>query len=206
LQSWISHLLATNHEIILSLDANSSYNPDTSVPSHPRTFTPAIPTTDNKHDGKLSTLVATCGLVDPLARQHSSRPIPPLHNRGFKRIDFMFVSSNIMSAVVSSWCLSSHSVFNSDHRAYFLDFSAEQLFSDPAYEIERPQYHQLRTQDPRLTEQYRHLLHTKLNYYKVHDKIKELQQAIANNSWTETHAHQYQLLDNTITESMIYAE
>jgi hypothetical protein len=35
LQAWITHLIESNHEVILSLDANLSYNPDTTVPPHP---------------------------------------------------------------------------------------------------------------------------------------------------------------------------
>jgi hypothetical protein len=107
--------MTENHEIILSMDANLSYDPDTTVPAHPLVYTPGIPTLDRTHDGKLATLIATCGLVDPLARQHSSRPIPPSHDRGSDRIDFMLVSPNLMSAVLSSGCLSSHTIFNSDH-------------------------------------------------------------------------------------------
>jgi hypothetical protein len=74
LQAWISYLISLHHEIILSMDANMSYDPDTTTSSHPLPllYTQGIPTLDKKHDGKLATLVATCGLVDPLARQHSS--------------------------------------------------------------------------------------------------------------------------------------
>jgi hypothetical protein len=32
LQGWISHLISLDHEIILSMDANMSYNPDVTVP------------------------------------------------------------------------------------------------------------------------------------------------------------------------------
>jgi hypothetical protein len=108
LQALIGYLRETNHEVILSLDANTSYDPDASAPTHPLLYTPGIPTVDKNHNGKLATLVSTCGLLDPLARQHSSRPIPPSHNRGSERIDFIFVTPNIMPAVLSSGCLSSY--------------------------------------------------------------------------------------------------
>jgi hypothetical protein len=198
--------MTENHEIILSMDANLSYDPDTTVPAHPLVYTPGIPTLDRTHDGKLATLIATCGLVDPLARQHSNRPIPPSHERGSDRIDFMLVSPNLMSAVLSSGCLSSHAIFNSDHRAYFLDFDSTLLFSDPAYEIARPTQRHLRLLDPRLVDHYRILLHDQLQFHKVLDKITDLQQAIATESWTDMHTKMYQTLDNIITESMLYAE
>jgi hypothetical protein len=132
-----------------------SYDPDTTSSSHPLPYTPGIPMLDKKHDGKLATSVATCGLVDPLARQHSSRPIPPSHDRGSERIDFIFITPSIMPAVLSSGCLSSHSIFNSDHRAYFLDLDPTIIFSNPAYKIARPAYRQLWLHDPRLIVRFR---------------------------------------------------
>ncbi len=60
--------------------------------------------------------------------------------------------------------------------------------------------------DPRLIDQYCRGLHDKLNYYKVVEKLEDLQQAVASNSWTAAHTAQYQHLDAIITESMIYAE
>jgi hypothetical protein len=135
LQAWINHLIVSNHEIILSMDANLSYDPDSTIPSHPLTYTPGIPTMNKRHDGKLATLIATCGLIDPLACQHSSCPIPPSHNRGSECIDFMLITPSLMPVVSSSGCLSSHSLFHSDHRAYFIDLNSNLLFADPAYEI-----------------------------------------------------------------------
>lgn len=115
-------------------------------------------------------------------------------------------SHQIMPAVLSSGCLSSHSVFNSDHRAYFLDFDTNLLFSDLAYEIERPVYRQLRLHDPRLIDQYSSILHDQLRQHKVIEKLEDLQQAIATDTWTEAHTTVYQSLDAIITDSMLHAE
>jgi len=84
LQVWITHLQDTDHDIILAMDSNDSYDPD--LPgdfhhSHPLTFTPGVPTLGGNHNGKLSTFIHSCGLVDPLARQHSTRPFPPPTSR-----------------------------------------------------------------------------------------------------------------------------
>ncbi len=68
LQSWLEHLIKEDYDIILTLDANEPYNPDVPVAQHPLSFQPGIPMLDKRHDGKLSTLIATCGLQDPLAR------------------------------------------------------------------------------------------------------------------------------------------
>jgi hypothetical protein len=94
-----------------------------------------VPTIDPKHDGKLSTLVATWGLADPLASLHRSRPFQPSNIRGKDRIDFILVSKNILPAVTSTGSLPFHSLFNSDHWLCFIDFDSNTLFSDPAYEL-----------------------------------------------------------------------
>jgi hypothetical protein len=79
LQSWLEELIAQHHEIILAMDANASYNPDTAYPTHPLSYRLNTPTLAPGHNGTLATLISTCGLVDPLARQHSSRPFPASH-------------------------------------------------------------------------------------------------------------------------------
>jgi exonuclease III len=76
LQSWLQHHLKQNHEIILAMDANMMYDPDITGQAYPLTYKENVPITDHKHNGLLSSLIATCGLIDPLARQHSSRPFP----------------------------------------------------------------------------------------------------------------------------------
>ena len=35
LQSWLENLIGAGHELIVCMDANDSYDPDNSVPSHP---------------------------------------------------------------------------------------------------------------------------------------------------------------------------
>jgi hypothetical protein len=183
-----------------------SYDPDGTTTSHILPYNPGIPTVHKNHDGKLATLVSTCGLVDPLALQHSTRPIPPSHIRGSERIDFILITPNLMPAVLSSGCLSSHAVFNSDHRAYFVDFDSHLLFSDPAYEIERPRYRQLRLHDPKLIQRYCNALHEQIEIHKVLHKIETLQKVIDNGSWQETHTTEYQQLDDIVTELMLQAE
>jgi hypothetical protein len=56
-----------NHELIVALDANETYDPDIPGQSHSLQYTQGKPTFDPSHDGKLSTLIATCNLLNPLA-------------------------------------------------------------------------------------------------------------------------------------------
>ncbi len=63
LQAWVEHDL---HEIILTIDVNETYEPESTGPFSPLQYKPGIPTACKTHNGKLSTLITTCGLQDPL--------------------------------------------------------------------------------------------------------------------------------------------
>lgn len=205
-QAWLEMKIAEGHELIIGMDANDTYNPDSSGISHPLPYSPDIPTVSSTHDGKLCTLIASCGLKDPLALQHCSRPFPASHIRGTKRIDFLLVTPRLVPAVLSSGSLACHSLFHSDHRASFMDFDSLLLFADPAYEIAPPSYRRLQLADPRLKNQYRDVLHNQLQYPKVYDKVQHLQEVTESGTWTEEHTKEYQKLDKLITDSMLYAE
>jgi len=60
----VEHLIDSRHDIILSMGAIASYDPDSSATAHPLVFHPGIPILDKQHDGKLSTLIASCRLVE----------------------------------------------------------------------------------------------------------------------------------------------
>ena len=155
LQAWIESLQSEQHQIILCLNANETYDPDQEYLSHPLPFNPERLTVDSAHNGKLSTLVTSCGLCLPLAQQHSTRPFPASHISGRNQIDFNFVSRSIQNAVQRSGVLSHHSLVRRDHHPYYLDFdSSIILFDDPAYKIEPAMLRKLRLQDPRVINQY----------------------------------------------------
>jgi len=204
LQAWLETIIASNHKIILAMDASSTYNPDETVPAYPLIYKQGVPTVNKNHSGALATLVSTCGLHDPFARQHSSLPLPASHIHGSEQIDFIFVSLGISNAITSSGCLSFHSVFNTNHRAQFLDFDSMALFADPAYEISPQSQHRLQHQDPRLVDQYKSHLHKQLEYHKVMDKPQQLQEHASNSTWTNSHTEEYYKLDVLVTEAMLH--
>jgi hypothetical protein len=92
-------------------------------------YDPDSVTNGNFHDGPLRTLAASCGLVDVLAEQHSSRPFPPTYIRGMKQIDYILVSASLQHTVERSGILPYNSVFFGDHHPCFVDFNADLLFT-----------------------------------------------------------------------------
>jgi len=190
----------------LTLDSNDSYDPDTTHTPHPLLYAPHKPTLSTTHDGKLATLIASCGLIDPLAHQHSSRPFPASHIRGSKRIDFILISANLQSAVLQSGCLSFYSIMRSDHRGYFLDLSSTALFAENAHDISRLSFRRLRLQDPRLTKKYIETLHIQLQHHSILQKVNDLLSAANSGTWTPTQTAAFQNVDMIITQAILHAE
>jgi hypothetical protein len=91
LQAWISDLQAKDHRIILKMDNNDDlYLAEGSI--HQLDYCANSLTHCTSHDGSLTTLAITCGLIDILSIHHSERPFPPTYIRGKKRIDYLFIS------------------------------------------------------------------------------------------------------------------
>ncbi len=206
LQSWIEHLIQNNHDVILALDANEPYNPDIPSTAKPLQYTQGNHTLDKGHDGKLSTLIATCGLCDPLARQHPDRPFPASYFRGKNRIDYILVTPRLQNAVLRTGSLPLYSLFQGDHRPYYVDFDAAIAFADNAYEISRPRGRGLQLKDPRVVAKYVETLNDQLSYHNLKEKVYTLQEAAEDLHWTATLTDEYQNTDTLITEAMLYAE
>jgi len=206
LQAWIEFLRSEDHHIILALDANEVYDTDTIAQAHPLPYDPTVLTQAPTHDGKLATLVSSCGLCLPLAHQHTSRPFPASHIRGRNQIDYILVSQSILPAVQRSGVMSHHSLVRGDHRPYYLDFDSTLLFADPAYQIAPPSHRNLRLHDPRIVKQYNDNLHTQLGHHNVYKRLDSLQEKFDNKQWDATCVAEYESLDEIITASMLKAE
>jgi hypothetical protein len=115
-------------------------------------------------------------------------------------------SPHPLQYVKASGCLSFYSMFNSDHRGYYVDFDAKLLFSDPAYEIAPRSYRKLRLHDPKLVDKYRESLHHQLDAHKILEKLTDLKRHATKSTWTSAHTDQYNTLDNIITTAMLSAE
>jgi hypothetical protein len=150
LQSWVEHLQAQGHDIIISLDANKPYNPDIPMQAHPLQYRPGPPNLSKTHDGKLATLVASCSLSDPMAYQHPSRPFPASNNRGSYRIVYILVSSTLKPAVLQSGSLPFYSLVHSNRHAYCLDLDPTILIADPGYKRASASRRYLHLHDPRV--------------------------------------------------------
>jgi len=128
LQAWIEKKVDEGYFIILGIDANEQFS-RTDGSFTPVQFSFDKPIRIKGHDGTLSTLVCTCGLIDLLTLQHPD-PLPPAtYIRGKERIDFIFVSAALLPNVRHTGILPYNSIFISDHCPCYIDFDSKSLFA-----------------------------------------------------------------------------
>ena len=204
MQQFITKKQKEGYFIILSTDGNEnlsgnkfSFCPLDGEGSH---------SFNKDHDGLVLTLINSCGLVDILKLQHNSEQYPATYIRGRSRIDGIFVSHQIVPAVLRTGLTPFHTFFaNSDHRAVYVDFAADLLFNSNTYELVRQKGRGLQLRDPRIVDAYILSLFEQLEYHKVMKKLERLVR-IKVEDWKDSDRITYEKLDRIITESMIYAE
>ena len=115
LQAWITMLRQQNISIVLSLDGNENLSEKHGT-FYPLEYKEGEFILAPNHDGSLSTLAASCGLVDVLAHFHPP-PYPSTYARGKNRLDYIFLSDDIIHAASNSGILPLYSIFLGDHNA-----------------------------------------------------------------------------------------
>jgi hypothetical protein len=122
--------------------------------------------------------MATCGLVDLLAIQHSTSAPPPTYSRGKTRIDYILTSQTKMNAVCHTGILPYNMIFQSYHRGCYIDLDGQILFKDLAPKTAPPKRRGLHINDPRIANKYYDSLLHQIYYHKLDYKIHQLHEEI----------------------------
>ena len=199
MQSFIMKKQQEGYFIILSTDSNE--NLSASKCRYCPVECNSDPVYSKDHDGSALTLAKTCGLIDILRQEHTHDKYPATYIRGRNRIDGIFISHQIMHAVLRAGLTPFHTFFQGDHRAAFVDFSAELLFRSNTYELIRQEGRGLQLKDPRIVDIYIQTLFDQLEYHKIMEKLDRIV-AIKVGDWTEEDTK----LETIVTEAMTYAE
>jgi hypothetical protein len=145
-------------EVILFLDANQDDQQTYRHQEHSGCFkTRNGFHVDGSTDGSLRTFMAKCGLTNALMDVHSDK-VPNTHVRGSKQIDFALVSDEVLPCIKAIGLLD-EPILKSGHRAIFIDLDLLLLIGAAPERLERPQFRNLKLDDPRKSDSYRKLLH-----------------------------------------------
>jgi hypothetical protein len=115
------------------------------------------------------------------------------------------VSASLLPAVQRSGILPYHSLFQGDHRPFYIDLDVDLAFDGKVPSICPPCQRTLQLKDPRIVQNYITALTRQFNLHNVLPKLQELN-SIQPNEWSFQHLTMYERLDRTISESMLYAK
>jgi hypothetical protein len=193
LQAWLEHLIVEGHQLIVSMDSNED------VLSSPGLFTPLTYNPDTitscaQHDGRLATLLKTCGLLDILTVHHTEDP-PPTYNRGRKRLDYIFISNTLTPAVLRSGILPFYSLFLSDHRPCYIDIDATALFGEATSQITSADRRGLQLTDPRKVQKYKDNKKDQIKYHRIMEKLRDLRHKAQTGEWSLEDYYTYEKID-----------
>jgi hypothetical protein len=175
LQYFVQDLQQGGDEVILFLDANQDENQSYRPQDHDACFkTKGGFQVDGSIDGSLRSFMANCGLTKALRDVHSEQ-VPNTHVRGSKQIDFALMTDGIRPCIKAVGLLD-ESILKSNHRAIFLDLDILLLFGVSLERLERPQFINLKLDDPRISDSYRKLLHKQFEYHNIYDRVQKISQ------------------------------
>jgi hypothetical protein len=144
--------------------------------------------------------MANCGLTNALTDIHSEQ-VPNTHVRGSTQIDFALVTDGIHPCIKAVGLLD-ESILKSDHRAIFLDLDLLLLFGTSLEWVERPQFRNLKLDDPRISDSYRKLLHKQFECHNISERVQKISERGKADDWSNEDERRYEVLDSDITAAM----
>jgi hypothetical protein len=97
------------------------------------------------------------------------------------------------------------SILKSDHRAIFLDLDLLLLFDTSLERLERPQFRNMKLDDPRISDSYRKLLHKQFECHNIYERVRKISEHGKADDWSNEDERRYKVLDRDITDAMLRA-
>jgi hypothetical protein len=144
-----------------------------------------------------------CGLTNALTDVHSEQ-VPNTNVTGSKQIDFALVTDGIRPFIKAVGLLD-ESILKSVHRAIFLDLGLLLLFGTSLERLERPQFRNLKLDDPRISDSYRKLLHGKFECHTIYERVQKISERGKADDWSNEDERRYEVIDRDITAAILRA-
>jgi hypothetical protein len=95
------------------------------------------------------------------------------HARGSTQIDFTMITAGLDEQVLDVGFLDM-SVLQSDHSGMFVDLCIEGIFGQHPGKLAPHQFHNLKLDDPRISDKYRKILHKHFEHHNIYRRVKEI--------------------------------
>jgi hypothetical protein len=205
LQYHIEKLKADGHELLIFMDANQAEEQVDQAQTHNEKFvTQKGFHVDGSIDGSLQSFIQNCGLINVLRRMYEGVVLNN-HARGSAQIDFSMITARLDEHVLDVVLLD-RSVLQSDHSGMFVDLLIEGIFGQHPAKLASHQFHNLKLDDPRISDKYRKILHKQFEHHNVYRRVKEISVRGKYETWNLMDETIYEKLDSDISEAMKHAE
>jgi hypothetical protein len=98
------------------------------------------------------------------------------------------------------------SVLQSDHSGMFVDLGIEGIFGQHTDKLALHQFHNLKLDDPIISDKYRKILHKQFEHHNIYRQVKAIPVRGKDEMWNLMDKMIYEKLDADISEAMKHAE
>ena len=149
----MTDLRLKNHSSILAGDFNDSIGDDTS---------------------NIDPIIIKHNLTDSIAHRHGPYNTTT-YSRGSKCLDYIFVSQDLLPLIQQSGILPFDCIFNSDHRAVYVDINPSILLGSEVSALWSPASRRLHSRNVDLRDEYHKHLYQSLSNHNVFNRANKLE-------------------------------
>jgi hypothetical protein len=201
----VEKLKADGHEVLIFMDSNQAEEQVYQAQTHNEKFVAQKDFfVDGSIDGSLQRFIHNCWLINVLRRMYEC-VVQNTHTRGSAQIDFPLITAGLDEHVIDVGLLD-RSVMQRDHSGMFIDLQIEGIFGQHPNKLAPHQFHNLKLDDPIISDKYRNILHKKIEYNNVYRRVKEISVRGKDETWNLMDETIYEKLDADILEAMKHAE
>jgi len=154
----------------------------------------------------IANLLRDTGLNDVHAHLLDSTTLPPTHQRGSEKIDYVLVSPRLLEAVDSCSILGLNDGYISDHRALVVDFDPKLLFGNQTSNLVQPAQRLLTSTNPRAVHTYTEHIRKHVRIHAIEKKVEQLLLASETGNWSGTEEKLYEQVCKSMREGRAAAE
>jgi hypothetical protein len=109
---------------------------------------------DGSINGSLHTFMRTCGLLNVI-KELNEGTTPNTHNCGSQQIYFILATARLFEDGIEHAGFLDSSVLGSDHKGMYADLNTQALIGTGRDHLQKPQFRNLKLDDPRISDAYR---------------------------------------------------
>jgi hypothetical protein len=131
--------------------------------------------------------------------------VPNTHAQGSVQIDFPLINTGLVGHVLDVGLLNG-SVLQSYHSGMFVNLRIDGIFGQHPCKLAPHKFHNLKLDDPRISDKYRKILHKQFEHHNVYRRVKKISLRGKDSTWNLEDESVYENLDDDISEAMKHAE